>query len=109
MSLKKKEAVQEVPALKFGFEVTGLIKVFGKEREITLKNGKKTTILDNWANVSRKYGEAYVQKPIVVKFAEDYEAPKTTTDIIVKQGWLTLSGGEGYERITLFIKECEEA
>ena len=104
---QKAKATPEKPVLKFGLQVSGVTRIFSKDKEVAVK-GKKVTITDYWTNVSRKVEDGvYENVNLKVSFPMDSEIPEHNTTIEVKAGFLTVSGEGEYARMKLVIMEWD--
>jgi|SRR5690625_5184182 len=92
----------------YGLTLSGNIRVFRKDKEIT-GNGKKTfTIQDVWFNVSEKEDDGgYINKSCNLLFGRDVEKPQNNTIIHIKEAFPVLTGTGKWQRIAYFVKEFE--
>lgn len=100
---QKAKAQEEKPVIKFGLQAHGVIRIFSKDKEVTVK-GKKVTITDFWTNVSRKVDDGvYENVNLKVSFPMDAETPEHNEIIEVKEGFLTVAGEGEYARMKMVI------
>lgn len=91
-----------------GLDLKGTVRVFTKSKEVVLKSKKKVNITDVWTNMSYKVADdEYLQAPLKLTFGRDARIPKHNTDIEV-EGFLTVSGNPGYERLAMFVQSWKE-
>ena len=94
--------------IKVGLNAFGVIRVFVKEKTITVK-GKKMDIVEMWTNISRQNeDDSWVNRSFPVVVNKNLEAPKESGLIDVTEGWFFLTGNKGYEKISLYVKDYEE-
>lgn len=99
---------KEENKIKYGLELGGFIRVFSKTKNITSKKGKSFEITEYWYNVSKKdENDKWVNKSMRVFFPKDMDRPENNSLIFVEEANLFLSGNEGYERISLYVKEWD--
>lgn len=104
-----KQAVKKTETRPYGLSVFGLIRVFANEVEIKKGKNKGDSFLSYSCSISRKdeKGE-YKNLYMPIYFSKDIEAPEETAVIDITSAFFMVSGKEGYEKISLYVKDYEE-
>lgn len=96
--------------VKYGLTVTGKVRVFRKDKEIS-GSGKKTfTITDVWYNVSEQEDNGeYINKSMNLIFKRGLDKPENNTVIVINNAFPVLTGTGNYRRIALCVTDWDEA
>lgn len=104
-----KQPVKKESARPYGLSVFGVIRVFANEVEIKKGKSKGDTFLSYSVSISRKDEDGeYKNLYMPVYFAKDLEAPEESGMIDITSAFFMISGKEGYEKISLYVKDYEE-
>lgn len=95
---------------KYGLTLSGIIRVFRKDKDIKGKNGKVFTITDVWFNTSEQdeNGEWFNISTNLI-FPRRTEPPKNNTIIYIKEAYPMISGAGKYRKMVFYVKEWEYA
>ena len=95
--------------VRYGMNVNGITRVFCKERTVkSKKDGKKYTFEEYSTSISRKEEDGnYTNLYIPVFFAKGLDKPENNSVVELQDSNLFVSGNEGYERISLYVKEWD--
>ena len=106
---KKKQPVKETKTIPYGLKVFGITRIFANEVEIKKGKNKGDTFLSYSCSISKKdeNGE-YKNLYMPIYFSKDLEAPEETILADITEAFFMISGKEGYEKISLYIKDYEE-
>lgn len=105
---REKKQVEKKDQLMVGMNITGVIRIFGKEKSINVK-GKDIEIDEYWTNVSTKVSDdEWINVSLRCGFKRDVTTPEFNTLIRI-QGFLTTTGEGKYARLKLMIMDWEYA
>ena len=95
----------------YGMNVNGITRVFCKEKTVkSKKDGKKYTFEEYSTSISRREEDGtYTNLYIPVFFAKDLDRPENNSIIELQESNLFVSGNNGYERISLYVKQWDYA
>ena len=95
--------------VRYGMSVNGITRIFCRERTVkSKKDGKKYSFEEYSTTISRKEEDGnYTNLYIPVFFAKDLDKPENNSVIILQESNLFVSGNEGYERISLYVKQWD--
>lgn len=103
MAKTKSKKKKEENTIKYGLQICGNIRVFSKTKEV-----KGYEITEHWFNVSKKDDkDNWINKSMRLFFPKDLERPENNELIYIHEGFHIVSGNEGYERISLFVKDWD--
>lgn len=107
-AVSKKQPVNKKSERPYGLNVFGLIRVFVNEVEIKKGKNKGGTFLTCSISISRKDEDGeYKNLYMPVYFSKDLEAPQESGIIDITSSFFMISGKEGYEKISLYVKDYE--
>ena len=105
--IRKRGSKKEENTFQYGINTLGVTRVFTKEKTIKGKDGD-FTIIDVWTNISKKDENGnYKNISINLYFPRDADRPENNSLIGLENSRLFLAGGEGYERISIFVEEWD--
>lgn len=94
--------------IKYGLTVSGIIRVFRKDKDIQGKNNKVYTVTDVWFNVSEKNaGEDWFNISINLLFPRNADRPENNTLIHIKEAYPLITGSGKYRRVAYYVKEWD--
>lgn len=93
---------------KYGLTLSGVIRVFRKDKDINGKNGKVFTVTNVWFNTSEQdeNGEWFNISTNLI-FPRRSELPENNTVIEIKEAYPMISGAGNYRKLVFFVKEWE--
>ena len=93
---------------KYGLTLSGVIRVFRKDKDINGKNGKVFTVTDVWFNTSEQdeNGEWFNVSTNLI-FPRRGELPENNTVIEIKEAYPMISGSGKYRKMVFYVKEWE--
>ena len=95
-------------AKKYGLTLSGVIRVFRKDKKIDGKNGKVFTITDVWFNTSEQDENGnWFNVPTNLIFSRRTEPPRNNTLIEIKEAFPVISGSGKYRKMVFYVKEWE--
>lgn len=90
---------------KYGLKLSGIVRVFRKDKEIQGKSKKKFTITDVWFNVSeREDGGGWFNKSVNLIFPRDIDPPENNTIIEIIEAFPMITGTGDYRKIVYYVK-----
>ena len=103
-----KQPVKKENARPYGLSIFGLVRVFANEVEIKKGKNKGDTFLSYSISISKKDEDGeYKNLYMPVYFSKDLDAPEESGIIDITSSFFMVSGKEGYEKISLYVKEYE--
>lgn len=104
-----KQAVKKTETRPYGLSVFGLTRIFVNEVDIKKGKNKGGSFLSCSLSISRKNEEGeYTNLYMPVYFSKEIECPQETAVIDITSAFFMVSGKEGYEKISLYVKDYEE-
>lgn len=93
---------------KYGLTLSGVVRVFRKDKDIDGKNGKVFTVTDVWFNTSEQdeNGEWFNISTNLI-FPRRAELPKNNTVIEIKEAYPMISGSGEYRKMVFYVKGWE--
>lgn len=89
----------------YGLTLSGVIRVFRKDKELENKSKKKFTITDVWFNVSEQddNGE-WFNKSMNLVFPRKIDPPENNTVIEIIEAFPMITGQGKYRKIVWYVK-----
>lgn len=90
---------------KYGLTLSGVVRVFRKDKDINGKNGKVFTVTDVWFNTSEQdeNGEWFNVSTNLI-FPRKTEPPKNNTVIEIHEAYPMISGSGKYRKMVFYVK-----
>lgn len=98
--------------MKYGLQVTGIVRAFSKTRKVKSAETKKEyTITDHWLNVSEKdENGVYFNKGMTMIFGREAKAVPNNNELVCLDDAFPMITGTGdYRRIALFVRAWHPA
>ena len=93
---------------KYGLTLSGTIRVFRKDKEIEVKNGKTFTVSDVWFNTSKQdQNGKWFNISTNLIFSGKIEPPKNNTLIEIKKAYPMISGAGEYRKLVFYVADWE--
>lgn len=90
---------------KYGLKLSGIVRVFRKDKEIQGKSKKKFTITDVWFNVSeREDGGGWFNQSVNLIFPRDIDPPENNKIIEIIEAFPMITGTGDYRKIVYYVK-----
>ena len=95
--------------VRYGMNVVGVTRMFCREKTVkSKKDGKKYTFEEYSTSISRREEDCnYTNLYIPVFFAKGLDKPENNSVVELQDSNLFVSGNEGYERISLYVKQWD--
>lgn len=90
---------------KYGLQLTGIVRVFRKDKDIDGKNGKVFTVTDVWFNTSEKdeKGEWFNISTNLI-FPRNHQLPENNSVIEILEAFPMITGQGKYRRMVFYVK-----
>ena len=106
---KKKQPVKETKTTPYGLKVFGITRIFANAVNITKGKNKGASFLSYSCSISKKTEDGdYINLYMPVYFSKDLVVPEETILADITEAFFMISGKEGYEKISLYVKDYEE-
>lgn len=93
----------------YGLLIVGKMRIFSKERTVKSK-GEKYNFVDYSITISRKKeDDTWYNHYIPCFFPKDMDRPENNSIIAIQDSTLFITGNEGYEKLSLFIRKWDYA
>lgn len=90
----------------YGLTLSGTIRVFRKDKEISGKNKKTFTVTDLWFNTSEKEEDGnYFNLSTNLIFNKDLDKPENNTVITIKEAFPIITGNDKYRKVAYYVKD----